>query len=607
MPSDEIKFKVESNIFNDASKVKTAYSYNIVLPRTMTNDSIFALAYTPIANTGGKSTHRYVKAALYIDDLPFFSNGYAVLTSVDDKGYNLTILWGLIDVFSYIKDEGYRVCDLVNKIGDTGTWEQANSSMRYDNYVSGMSQSIYDTLDSDSQAYVGRMPWGLPVVTANNVLSLITTAYSSLTLDISTTAQSRIDTLYHPLTTLKCLADDEVCVINLRTEYYKSGSNWYCGFMGTGLVSNNYVDYYPLTPLQYDNPPSAFHSASNKYQATNALALGDKNQIIANTKIGVKKIRVFGSNPQPWSIEINGETRQATYGVGGNYVMDYTFTDEFSTDKGKVLGTLTANSSSNTQLASNINVQLYLTDIDFSNGSYDASLGNWWSYVRNYPQMDVITYLNELMAHIGGCIVGSVKEPKKLRLLTIEEIAQAVPVGYDMQGLGKIEFALDDLAQRNLYTHKENDDNGIIYNAQGFIRTDDSTLEIERTAFESKFRVPYNAMVRLWEVTKISDSSEYTAKWVGGNDYICGYDMQAVVYRNTGQDFASVLTNYYTAYRNIVERPKAIEVTVKLSVLDLLAFDMTKPVYINQLNRAYLVESIETDSGEKYKLKLIQI
>ena len=108
MPADEIKIKVESNIFNDADKIKTAHSYNIALPRTMTNDSIFLDAFVPSADTGGKSTHRYLTASLHVDGVPLFSNGRAVLTSVDDKGYNLTLLWGILGVFDEIQWHGHN-------------------------------------------------------------------------------------------------------------------------------------------------------------------------------------------------------------------------------------------------------------------------------------------------------------------------------------------------------------------------------------------------------------------------------------------------------------------------------------------------------------------
>ena len=87
MPSDTIKIKVESNLFSDASKLMTAHSYNIALPRTINNDAIFANAFVPAADTGGKYTHNYLKASLCIDGVPLFEDGKCVVDGVDDKGY----------------------------------------------------------------------------------------------------------------------------------------------------------------------------------------------------------------------------------------------------------------------------------------------------------------------------------------------------------------------------------------------------------------------------------------------------------------------------------------------------------------------------------------
>ena len=152
MPTDEIKIKVESNIFSDADKIKTAHSYNIALPRTMTNDSIFALAYVPSAETGGRTTHTYLKASLYMDGVPLFVDGQAVLTSVDEKGYNINLYWGLLGVFDEIKREGLDLCDMPASIH----WNEATMSPpshwvhleKYDDgvpeYDSGMTQNIYD-------------------------------------------------------------------------------------------------------------------------------------------------------------------------------------------------------------------------------------------------------------------------------------------------------------------------------------------------------------------------------------------------------------------------------------------------------------------------------
>ena len=158
-----------------------------------------------------------------------------------------------------------------------------------------------------------------------------------------------------------------------------------------------------------------------------------------------------------------------------------------------------------------------------------------------------------------------------------------------------------------MHTHKENEDNGYNYKGEGKIYTYDTTLELSRTAFESNFRVPQNSMVRLWKVEKDPDDTKYKATWAGGNDYICGWDANALTCRNTGQGFDDIIAAVYQSYRRIVERPKVIEAVVRMPIFDLKNFNFEKPVNIPQLGRSYLVKSIDSDKGEQYKLTLIQM
>ena len=113
MPNEAVKIKVESNLFSDASKLMTAHSYNIALPRTINNDAIFANAFVPAADTGGNTTHRYLSASLYMDGVPLFERGQAVLESVDEKGLmNLAIQYNNTypnDKIDLEKDKDYRV------------------------------------------------------------------------------------------------------------------------------------------------------------------------------------------------------------------------------------------------------------------------------------------------------------------------------------------------------------------------------------------------------------------------------------------------------------------------------------------------------------------
>ena len=106
MPNEAVKIKVESNLFSDASKLMTAHSYNIALPRTINNDAIFGNAFVPSADTGGNTTHRYLSASLFMDGVPLFEGGKAVLESVDEKGYNINLFKLLFGCSIFL----YNIC-----------------------------------------------------------------------------------------------------------------------------------------------------------------------------------------------------------------------------------------------------------------------------------------------------------------------------------------------------------------------------------------------------------------------------------------------------------------------------------------------------------------
>lgn len=613
MPSGDIKISVSSNLLSDAGNIMTAHSYSLTLPRSLKNDTIMSNAFVPSASTGGKSTHRYIPASFFVDGVPVFEGGTCVVDSVDEKGYKCNLFWGLLGLFDTIKKEGLNVCDLVmsERVSgeDSTIWinmldPDTHFPINAREYVSGMNADIYATLNDDSKALARLLPWGWFINPVNYILNYIVSVYG-LSLSISQEAQSRINALYYAPTTLKCLAEEEKCVINMRTAWVKQGSNYRLNFMSMvddNDTSDHFCEYLYLNPLSYDHPPFNFHSTSNKWQANNALLSAvAADALLANCKIVVEKLRVWGHTDFPFILDYNGETHYSS-----NNEMDITINDEVSFDKAGQILRLYSTSSGTATTVTTINVQLWLKEIDLSEGCSTTG-GNWWSEVRNFPQMSVIDFLNEVLAHIGGCVVGSVTKPDALAIKTLDEVVQATPQTIELNGLKTIKFQFEKLAQRNKYTHKENDDNGVKYFGEGYTDTQDTTLDIERTAFESKFKIPLNTMVRLWKVTKDTDSTKYSAEWVGGEDYLLGYDTSAGVARNTGQDFGRTLQQYYQSYISITKEPKVVEVAVRLTLMQLLNFDFARPVYIPQLGRSYIVTKLDSDKDDIYKLTMLQI
>lgn len=598
MPAEDIKIKVESNLFSDADKIMTAHSYNIALPRTMANDSLFSLAYIAGANTGGISTHRYLTASLYIDGVPLFEGGRAVLTSVDDKGYNLNLFWGLLGVFDEIKREGLNV----NELPLSAYWQDSHETNQWltllrnthlvnNPYNSGMSAEVFDTLDSDSTALAGKYPWWMP---ANDALVLLDLIFSVYGVNVSYSAEfsRRAATLTHISPTLHNVAKGELIKMSDTNVLTKVTSNRY------------YINWANLTS-------SVAPTSQAMQNALSYVVDGYDRQWKARLAVNVKSVRVWGSrNLNDWRIVFGAANEdvqiEPTYNPDtGMYEVDHTWYN-IKLEAGDTLPLIQTNSGGVPVGTSTLLRMSVVID-----ECADVEAGFYWSYIRNAPNMGIIDYISEILAHTGSVIVGSVTKPDALRIMTFDEVAQGEPASYEMQGVNSITMALDNLAQRNNYIHAENKDDeaqGLPpYLASGVIYTNDSTLTLDRDAFKSGFKVPRTNKVLHWKVEKNENANTYKATWQDAGDNVLGFSVATFKFANDGQDFATIIANWYTAYEAVVNRPKVVEMVVRLSVLDLLALDMARPVYIAQLGRKYLIESLESDQGENYKLTLVQM
>ena len=615
MPAEEIKLKVESNIFSDASKIKTAHSYNIALPRTMTNDAVLGLAYVPSAETGGKTTHKYLKASLHMDGVPLFTDGKAVVTSVEEKGYNLTLLWGLVAIFDEIKREGLNLCDLPL----SSHWDDATMSPltewlqlpQYDaqvpQYHSGMTSEIYNTLDDESKTLANSKPWILPSVAATTILNKIRQVYR-VNFRFSTEAGIRLSRIWHPLVTLKSLVKDEVVRIRYgqMTFPYNTAPCTLQDF-AIDTLPNGMLDFKSFDVITTEGAPRATSVplASNALKTANTTA----HAFLAKNKIHARKVKIYGKCDMQWGVEVKDYYtaeggRLAELNPATNlYELDITL-GSVSYEADERIANIFAytanvgrkwNSLPHT-LA--IYVELEIDDIDFT-------LGSWWLPCRNYPEVGVIDYFSELMAHIGGCIVGSVTKPDSIYISTFDEVMQAQPQSCELLGVKTITMTLAELAQKNTYTHKVNEDDGGEYYAEGVIYTADETLALEHTAFDSKFKVPVKGIVRLWEIEDSSTANKKKASWVAKGDYIAS-NQDGYIY-DFLEDFESAIAEYYTNYEKLVAVPKVVEVIIQLYIVDLLNINLGQPVYIKQLGRTYLVKTLESESNDTYKLTLVQM
>ena len=600
MPADEIKIKVESNLFSDAGSLMTAHSYSISLPRTMTNDSIFALAYVPSAKTEGESTHTYLSCSLFYDGIPLFENGRCVLVSVEESGYKCNLYWGLLGVFDEIKREGLNLCDLpMSSRWDEGTMGTWIKLQQYDDqlpqYITGMTSEIYATLDDESKELADSLPWIMPSVSASTILAKIAQVYG---VQFETTAQaaSRIAVIWHPLVTRKAMAKNEHLTFRL-----------------TGTATRGYEFYHiDISQDVEDLDPQKENIFKD---GVIIRSDGPANRLYAGvTKINVKQLRVVGSCNKKFNVWVNNTTiiDEAVYNSEDElWHIDKVYKDISINDHDSIVALKPPEYTEEygwTSLADAfVDVDIYV-DIDkIDEVKVGSNYGSNWCYERNYPELGVINYISEILAHIGGCIVGSVTTPKRIKISTFDEIMESPSQVMDTLGVKAITMSLDKLAQKNIYTHKAYTDDGSDWEADGVIYTADTTLELERKAFDSKFKVPKSGLIRLWTIEPSDEENKQKAKWDAKGDYIASDFGGSGYIGNLNEDFASAIADYYTNYEKVVDVPKVVDVVVRLPILDLIKFDFARPIHIVQLNSTYLVKNLETENKDNYKLKLVQI
>ena len=428
----------------------------------------------------------------------------------------------------------------------------------------------------------------MPADSAINIMNKIAGVYNII-FNYSALAQQRLQRYDHIATTLKTMVKGEEVTNKL-----------YNTMVGSG---NNYVISWNSDAMSY---------ASNQNIWFNALEF-DSGYHTYKTKVATsfKSIRVHGRrNINDFSLVFadapdNVVEIQPTYNSETNmYEIDYTWRNA-SLDAGHFMPAFSVLSQ-----GVPLGDTLFYMDVVIDEVA-DGMVGYKWEYTRNAPDLKIMDYISECLAHIGGFIVGSLTNVENVHIMTFDEVAQATPKTIDIQGISGITMSIDDLAQYNRYLHAENEDDeaqGLApYLADGVVYTYDSTLKLERDAYKSEFKVPRTNKVLHWKVEKNENANDYKATWQDAGKNIIGFDLATFKYFNNGQSFSYIIDNFYSAYRNAVRRPKMVEVVTRLSILDLLKVDFTKPVYINQLASAFLIVDIGNDNEDTYKLTLIKI
>lgn len=653
--SNNITLDIKSNLFRDVSKLSSNTTYTVKLPKTVRNMMI--LGHAEVVQSLDSFPYNMHTARYFRNGVEVIKNGRTSVLSVTNEAFEISIVWGLWEKFSTLTSKGTTLNQLEtedkilfqksNEIETIGTIkERGYGYAGYDARIKETNDELYFKANcyiTNPQTY----GWGRndttstggfghsfgstgskylhPVVCVPWVLGIIK-QQTGISFEWSGACKDYVDTLVMPLINKKSnylTFDDKFeinmlsrtglgdisCNVTKSSNMFKEDGN---GITTLTAASSAKVVIEIEVEWEWNNTgakPNAHGSSGNVswdgYWTTGQILKvihksGDEETIyqcgpqsqfnVPSGYQGVIKSKMKGDG----KIEMQqGDTLRLEWGHPKNHVL-----------RGMVFngGTMKAT------IASDENVPA----------------GGYFPITYNLPNIKIIDFIKFLAAITGAFPLQMTEENKVLfvPLATVwnnkanasDWTKRIIPQGAYNQAKN-IEFKLSDYAQHNYYKWKEDDK--VAGNYDGDIQVENETLESEKTMFEFPFSACDGNNVPMYEGLSYSggtmggggfggssSSSSSTTEDTEPSYSSCNSRILRITGESTDKascffdiNMQSIIDDKYQNVVNTLRNTKMIKENVKMSDLELLNFDETKPVYLAQYGAYFAVIEIKSQSS----------
>lgn len=289
-----------------------------------------------------------------------------------------------------------------------------------------------------------------------------------------------------------------------------------------------------------------------------------------------------------------------------------------------------------------------LKDAKFLGGTIKATLsagetvpsGGFFPIASNLPNVKIIDFV-KFLAAITGTFPLQLSQDGVVKFVPLSTVWNNKAEAKDWtrrliaQGAEnkpkEIEFVFNDYAQHNLYKWKEDDT--VLGKYNGDLRVNNDTLEVEKVVFEFPFaatdgdNVPMYGSGKAGEKELVGDVTigEKEGKPKGGGSGGAAGDSEPpysackdrILRLRSGENgkaqaFFDINMQdiINTKYRNIsdsLQRAKIITEKIRISDLELIGFDETKPVYLAQYGSYFAVTEIKADDNGIADVTMLQL
>lgn len=593
-----IVLNYKSNLFSDLSKIVSNNSYTIKLPKTIHNQRIIEHADTPSCNTA--YPRKFHHARYFRNGIEVISNAKAVLLSVSDT-IDIAITWGNITVLAGIVENDKTLNELVDN-GYYMTWRKEISNYQVGNpfIVSDMNMGIrsFDTLNYIHPSV--RVRWILDRISADNGLGFL---FSN---DI---VERYIGKLIVPLLTRHGRGFDVNNQFGLAARY-NNGVRY--DYYLTAILKDAYANSF-LAVINADTSNSGIKilKESTKIRISARMFFDFASTVPVNPAFVVYKV-VDGRAEEVFSADAS-----ELQGKGGQtWTVHFDFEDETSVlSEGDIIyfafrdtGYFVNNWGTDTF---SFALAPYIDEAIVEGQGSDG----YYPIIPNLPDIKQVDFIKTI-ATISGTFAVVVNDTT-LGFFSVGDIISNRNKAYDWTRKvvapfkenkpQEISYSLENFAQKNLLTWKE--DNTVKDDYNSALYVEDETIEVERTAIE----LPFAA-------TDISFGRASIPLYKYSGSETIG-EMNSVEPRilievdNNGKSKASfeglgwnaLISRNYESYQKIIRNPIVISEKVEISDIELKELDVAIPVYLGQYGRYYAILSVKAEDTGICECKLLQL
>lgn len=605
--------KLQIGDVGDIAARKSTYSYSIKLPRTSNNVQILDMLGV-IGNTSRKPFELIV-ADYVVDGIPLVINGYAVISQTSEF-FEINIYDGIIDLGERLK--GKKISDL--------PFSDLNHYLTTQEYVDSFSNTegfIYAAANFGLGG-LGKVERQAPSIFSHTVFRKIFESNGiNVVGDFFNTNEKFLSEVLTPVKGYEVV----------DTEFVSTPKG--------GVSTNTLSDY------DYSNNSQIFFdeqfSLTNNGLSGAAVASGNK---IVFSVAGTYKF-ALSINYSSYETYLNFQMRLNGSSVAyvslaydsdsgsGTKTRDVVFTVEAGDEITFFVAGSSGYDGNEGEDPNGDDFEFYTINYNISaTGSLSLQTGGQLIQVSEFiGDLGQLDFLKDIIRRYG-IVLHPIRNSSDYRFIQLESILSNRNSAEDwtekLKEIGKEKY-VSGYAQTNYGKYKYPEEI-VVPNNDGEMIIDNDNAKIEKTIISSVFEIPNTAgsfsgttlySIPIWGFDEdsnieLKETAPKTMRIVYDEDASVNFRLFTEVTGitvNDGIPFLSLesmsmefyFSNYYKAFKSLIEDYKEVDFVMNLSVIDIFNLDFFRLKYLRQTGRFYYLNNVTHTPNKLAKVKMIEI